>query len=423
MSDLASRNALIFSAVGHAYMHFFTAMYFVIAVTLGKEAWAGLTWSEASELWMLGALLVGLAALPSGWLADRWSSRGMMVVYFIGMGACAIACALVEQPVALMLGLAGIGLFAAIYHPVGIPWVVRNAKARRGKALGINGVFGQVGWASAGLTTGVLIDAVSWQAAFLVPGVVALVTGFVLLALCLSGRVGEGDAEVGPNKPASRGDMIRVFAVLLLTMTVMGLVFQANQAALPKLFDDRLSGIFAAVSGFLESAMPWLIGAFGDGPDASLVGLFVALTAAAGGVMQIWGGHLADRHSLKAIYLWAFILQAATLGLIAMAAGLPLVALSIIAVALSSGALPAENILLARYAPKRHQAIAFGVKYVVAFGTAPIAITAAAYIRDTYDGFVWLYVLGAAIAGVAAMAAAMLPRDEEALAVRTAAAE
>ena len=55
---------------------------------------------------------------------------------------------------------------------------------------------------------------------------------------------------------------------------------------------------------------------------------------------------------------------------------------------------------------------------MVAFGTAPLAITAAAYVREAYDGFLWLYVMGAAIAVVAALAAAMLPRDEEALAVR-----
>ncbi len=209
MSDLASRNALIFSAVGHAFMHYFTAMYFVIAVTLGKSAWAGLTWSEASELWMLGALLVGLAALPAGWLADRWSSRGMMVVYFLGMGACAILCGLVEAPLAMMLGLAGVGLFAAIYHPVGIPWVVRNAHTRRGKALGLNGVFGQVGWASAGLITGVLIDAFSWQVAFIAPGLVSLAAGLLLLAFWLAGGVGEGDAEVGPKTPARPSIMAR----------------------------------------------------------------------------------------------------------------------------------------------------------------------------------------------------------------------
>ena len=201
-------------------------------------------------------------------------------------------------------------------------------------------------------------------------------------------------------------------------MTVMGLVFQGNQAALPKLFDDRLTGLFAAVSGFLEHSVPGVMAIFRGGPDASLVGLFVALTATVGGIMQIWGGHLADRYSLKAIYLWAFLLQAFTLGFIAMAAGLPLVALSILAVALSSGALPAENILLARYAPKRHQAMAFGVKYVLAFGTAPIAISAAAYIREAYDGFAWLYVLGAVIAAAAALASAMLPRDTEPVAIR-----
>ncbi len=76
--------SLIFSCLGHAYMHLFTAFYFVIVLAL-EAVWA-LPYHELIELWTLGALLVGLGALPAGWLGDRWSAKGMMVVYFLGMG-------------------------------------------------------------------------------------------------------------------------------------------------------------------------------------------------------------------------------------------------------------------------------------------------------------------------------------------------
>ena len=67
----------------------FTAFYFVIVLALEKD-WQ-MPYHELLELWTLGALLVGVAALPAGWLGDKWSPSGMMVVFFIGMGACSMA--------------------------------------------------------------------------------------------------------------------------------------------------------------------------------------------------------------------------------------------------------------------------------------------------------------------------------------------
>ncbi|MEX0760409.1 MAG: MFS transporter, partial [Tistlia sp.] len=174
MSDRSAGLATAFSAIGHLYVHLFTAIYAVIFLSL-EEVWS-LPYHELLKLWSLGALLVGLAALPAGWLGDRWSKTGMMVVYFLGLGSASIVCGLVDGPTALLVGLAAIGLFASIYHPVGIAWLVRNAK-KRGKALGFNGVFGGVGVASAGLVAGSLIDFWSWRAAFIVPGVLCLATG------------------------------------------------------------------------------------------------------------------------------------------------------------------------------------------------------------------------------------------------------
>ena len=44
-------------------------------------------------------------------------------------------------------GLFLVGTFASIYHPVAIPLIVRGAGDRRGRLLGINGVFGSAGMA------------------------------------------------------------------------------------------------------------------------------------------------------------------------------------------------------------------------------------------------------------------------------------
>ena len=78
MPGASARLSLVFSCLGHTYMHVFTAFYFVIVLAL--EADWGLPYHELIGLWTLGALLVGLGALPAGWLADRWSTSGMMTI-------------------------------------------------------------------------------------------------------------------------------------------------------------------------------------------------------------------------------------------------------------------------------------------------------------------------------------------------------
>lgn len=388
MKAPSARLALAFSCLGHAYMHLFTAFYFVIALSLESE-WS-LPNHELVKLWALGSLLVGLAALPAGWLGDRWSASGMMVVFFIGLGLAGIVCGLVASPTALMLGLAAVGLFSAIYHPVGVAWVVKSARAR-GMALAVNGIFGSLGIASAGLVAGVLIDAVSWRAAFIVPGVICLATGLALVAALRVGWVRETAGDQAPEAPPTRQDMLRVYAVLLLTMAVMGLMFHATQASLPKVFDLRLRDL--------------------AGEGALGIGILVALVYTAGGFMQLVGGWLADRFPLKPIYLSAFVFQVPVMALLAGAGSVPLMMLAVLTVVLSAVALPAENMLLARYTPQRHRGLAFGVKFVLAFAIANPAILLASWVEGRSGEFSELFFILAVIAASAAAVAFLLPNS------------
>ncbi|RMD65405.1 MAG: MFS transporter [Alphaproteobacteria bacterium] len=369
-------------------MHMFTAFYFVIVLAL-EDAWR-MPYHELVELWTVGSFLVGLGALPAGWLGDRWSASGMMVVFFIGLGLAGIACGLVDGPVAMLIGLSAIGLFSAIYHPVGIAWLVRHAPSR-GKALGINGIFGSVGIAGAGIVAGALIDAFGWRAAFIVPGVVSVVTGAGLLACIRMGLIGDARAPVRRETPPARGAMMRAFAILLLTMVVMGVVFQATQAAIPKVFDLRLRDITGE-------------GVFGIG--ALVAGVYVFA-----GIVQLGGGYLADRFPLKPIYIAGFALQVPVLIGIALLGGPPLVVLAALAVLLTAAPLPAENMLLARFTPQRHHSLAYGIKFVLAFGTAPLSILLVSEIQARTGEFTWLFLLLAGAVAVAAVAAALLPGE------------
>ena len=171
---------LIFSSIGHAFMHMFAAFYFIIILSIENE-WR-ISYDELIKLWSLGALLIGLGALPAGWLSDRWSRSTMMSIMFISMGISSILCGLSENKTFLFIGLSLLGLACSIYHPVGIAWVI-NSSFKKGKALGVNGIFGGIGIGSGAFIAGLLIKYFSWRFAFILPGLISLIIGLILIFL------------------------------------------------------------------------------------------------------------------------------------------------------------------------------------------------------------------------------------------------
>jgi MFS transporter, FSR family, fosmidomycin resistance protein len=132
------RPTVAFINVGHTYAHLFMLLYPTAVLALEGE-W-GLGYAELLPLGVVGYFLFGIGALPAGWLADRWSSARLIVTFFLGTGAASVLTGLAPGPWTLALGLTLIGLFASIYHPVAIAWLV-GADARPGRALGINGIL------------------------------------------------------------------------------------------------------------------------------------------------------------------------------------------------------------------------------------------------------------------------------------------
>ena len=388
MQSGSSRWVLVFSSLGHAYMHMLTAFFFVLALAL-ERTW-NMPYHELVRLWALGALMVGAAAIPAGWLADRWSAPGMLVVMFFGMGLACFACAFSDSSFSLMLGLTFLGLFAAIYHPVGIPWLVRSVTAG-GKALGVNGIFGGLGVAFAGTVAGLLVDSLGWRAAFAVPGLACVATGVVMLWAWRKGFLPEGRQSVSTGRDLGRAALLKVFAALMLGMFCLGFIYQACLTAFPKLFDLRLGDL--------------------TGEGTLGVGMLVTFVYGVSAVFQVIGGHLADRYSLKWIYLGGFALQVPLLFALSQLSGISMVAGATLTVLVMTASQPAESMLLSRYSPAAYQGLAFGVKFVLAFGAAPLAISLVSWLLAGPGGGAQLFVALAALSGLGVIAVWTLPRD------------
>ena len=390
MTDLSARLSIGFSWIGHALMHIVTALFLTVVLALERD-W-NLPYDELIRLWTLGALLIGVGAPLAGWLGDRWSECRMMAVFFLVTGAATMACGLTEGPTSLLWALAALGLGSSIYHPVGMAWMVKNA-VNRGKALGYLGIFGTVGIASAALVAGGLTEWLGWRAAFLIPGAIGLGLGVLLAVLIATGVVEDRKADVKPQPKAARGDVIRAFIVLSVTMVCAGLMFNGMQVVLPKLFEARLSHLLG------DSTL-------GVGGLVTAVYLIAALP-------QLIGGHLADRYPLKRIYTLCLLVQTPMMAAVAVLADLPLVAAAALVVIASQVQIPAENLLLARYTPEKHRGLAYGAKFILSFGAGPLAVQLVAMVYERTGEFVMLYVVLSALALVAFLAALLLPADRD----------
>ena len=149
------------------------------------------------------------------------------------------------------------------------------------------------------------------------------------------------------------------------------------------------------------------------GESALGVGVLVALVYGMAGIMQIVSGHLADLFPLKSVYLGALLIQVPLLWLAASLGGVSLVLVATMMVVASVGALPAENLILMRYAPSGRHGLTFGVKFVLGFGAVPLAVQLVAFITERTGGFYWVFVMLACFALVASSAALVLPRELE----------
>ena len=365
------------------------------ALTLARE-W-GMSYAELIPYATPGFVAFGLFSLPAGWLADKWSREGMMLVFFFGIGISAVATALAQSPLQIAFGLFAIGVFGAIYHPVGIPLVIQGY-VKTGLRIAVNGVFGNLGVASAALLTGYLVDQSGWRSAFIWPGLVTIVIGVGYAFLVARGRSKEPSADEGGASPATattgnlqlgRNLLIRIFAIVFFSTAVGSLVFQSTTFSLPKIFDERLGDL--AIS-------------------ATLVGWYAFVVFAIASMGQLVVGYLLDRFSIKAIFVGVAIFQVvfflAMIGRVGSIALLIAIAFMLVVF----GQIPINDVLVGRVTKTEWRSRAYGLRYVIGFTVMASAVPMVAWIYARWSFDALFIVLAAAGAGIL-IAVMMLPRQ------------
>jgi MFS family permease len=397
----------LFLNLGHFFDHFFILIVATVVLSLGPQ-W-GLSYDELIPYATPCFVMFGLGAVPAGWLADKWSREGMMIVFFTGIGAASILAGFATTPLELGACLFLVGIFAAIYHPVGIAMVV-HGRQKTGMPLAVNGVFGNLGVASAALAAGFLIDAAGWQAAFILPGAVAIALGAGYALLVWSGRHARAEAirsGAAARRAATgtatleRATVVRVFAIIFLTTAMGSMIFQCMTFALPKVFDERLAG-------------------FATSPTE--VGWWAFVVFAAAAFAQLAVGYLVDRHSARTVFLFVAGLQAPLFVLIMDLAGVPALVTALGFMLLVFGQIPINDVLVGRISKSEWRSRAFAARLIVGFGISSTAIPLISFVYREW-GFATLFAIMAGLAAAICFAVSFLPRGGVVLSQQPAAAE
>ena len=338
-----------------------------------------------------GFVAFGVCAIPAGWLADKWSREGMIVVFFVGIGATSILAGLADSPFEMAAYLTLVGAMAAIYHPVGLALVVQG-RERTGVPLAINGIFGNMGVASAALITGFLIDTAGWRQAFIMPGVLSILVGLGFLGFLRRNRkfVENADGRPGAMEPASghtRSVLVRAFAIVLLTTGIGGVVFQSTTFALPKVFEERLGDL---------------------AQSATAVGGYAFLVFTVAAFAQLVVGWLVDRFPVRRIFALVALVQATFLLAMTQLSGMAALLTALAFMLAVFGQIPINDVLVGRISKSEWRARAYALRYIVTFSVMASTIPLIGWIHGRW-GFDMLFPMLSVAAAMIFVAVLLLP--------------
>ena len=337
-----ARAQMGFINAAHSFTHYSLLILPTAVLAIVNQGGAfGTDYGPILALATGGFILYGIFALPQGWLAAQIGRRNLMTSFFLGAGLSMMATGLATTPLMLAFTLGATGLFVAIYHPVGTALLVEVAGDKPGQAIGLNGVFGNIGVAMAPMLTAIIAAQFGWHWAFILPGAACTILGAFWLRLKVWDGHSKRQAKPFPAIPAP---VVRqVVIILLLIAAVSGLVFNAFTLLIPKLMQERLS----------------------DAP--AFAGVAATLATLCGAATQLTVGRMIDRMTLKRLFLPFGLVLVPALILLSFVQGWLILPVAGAVAAVIFGQVTINETMTARYFSPALRTKMYSVRFFVGF--------------------------------------------------------
>jgi len=381
-----ARLRILFLNLGHFVDHLFMLIFAKAAYDAGR-AW-GLGYDDMIIYGTPAAVLFGAGAPLAASAADKWGRNPLIVVFFIGIGAASILASFADTPMQLGAGLALIGAFASIYHPVGIAMLIQGG-GNVGWRLGVNGVWGNLGVASAPLLTGFILASYDWRLAFAVPGVISILLGLAFWGFVRAGRAAPPPASAREKAMVGLAPGWKRALLSLGLVTIGGgFVFGALIFLIPRLFEVKMNGVST---------------------DVAVTGLLAGAVYAAAAFAQVGVGKMIDNRPIKPILVAIAACQPPIILLMSFQQDWALFVTAFVAMAVVFGQIPITDAVLSRYVPDKWRAKVLSVKFMLNLCIGAMVLPFASYVLNAGGGFETILTILAIAALLIVTAAILLP--------------
>ncbi len=344
---------IIITSLGHFLVHAMTMILPAILVILEKEFTVSLLY--LGELATIQILFLGLGGFPSGFLADRFGSRLVLIIYFIGLIFSAFWLFFSTTFTMTALGLGFLGLITGLYHPAGLKMVSHSPNVSR--YMSYHGVSGSLGLAAGPIYGAWMSSWLGWRYAYLFMGILALAALLFLLTYHREPQKRKASFSI-------KGKFNKAHLLIIFVASLWGFAHHGLFNFLPYYFEETVETSLGAVvgAGFLTG--------------------FVLLLGIIG---QLGGGKLGEKYPRKKLYIWVVLLNIPFLIGMAFLNGISLVVVTGMLGAVNFMFQPINNSLLADVTPTENRGIIYGFSAGISFGVGSFAGLAGGYLGEIFS--------------------------------------
>jgi len=336
----------------HALVHTFELALPAVEQMIGDEYGVGK--SATGTLGMVWRLPFGLGAVLAGFLADRYGSRPLLIVYLVGCSVTAVLARWAPTFNVLFMVMLAMGCFASIYHPAGLSLISRETTPEtRGSALGLHGIIGSLGIAGAPFGAMLLFSSgnLGWRDYYLILTLPAMLIAARLLLDELRYRK---ESRLAPAMSAGEvmpEEAIRWSRYLLLVSAgaLSGFVYGAFMHFLPRYLDT---------AGLRPE----------DWTPASFRNALAAVVLACGAVGQGIAGRLCQPGRLELLLVLVLFGNVPPLIWMAFAEGPSRFVAACVLAVIHFMNQPVYNSLIAQHIPASRRSLGYGFSNMMCFG-------------------------------------------------------
>jgi len=374
MLDRSTFRLVILISLAHALVHVFEHSFacveqlvvqdgaFEIADTVSKQV--------SGQLGSTLRLPFGLCAMLAGWLADRYGSRRLLLVYLVGGSFAAGLAAWSPTLAAMYASMFVLGMFSSIYHPAGVSLIAHHTTPEnRSMALGYHGILGSFGIACGPFLAGaVLSTGATWRQYYMVLTIPGILLALILRAmLSREDDIWHGDAK-DDREPHPEDDAHwYAYAALMGVTSLAGIVYAGILNFLPRYLGEAEIDLGI--------------------PPESMRNYLTGAVLALGAIGQYTAGRIARPTTLELLMAASFFTTAPFVFWMGFAQGHSRLWAAAGFAPLFFMHQPLFNSLIAKYVPRRRRSLCFGLSFTVGFGIGSIGPTVSGFAKTDLINF------------------------------------